>query len=63
LSKPAPARFSGAVVVRDACAKEKTQGKRIGKRHLRSGGNAGATVNLQRIGAIACHGPLAREGL
>jgi hypothetical protein len=63
LSKPTPARFSGAAVVRDDCAKEKTQGKRNGKRHPRFGGNAGATVNLQRIGAIACHGPLAREGL
>jgi hypothetical protein len=35
---------------------------RIDKRHRRSGGNAGAAVNPQRIGAIFCHGLLARVG-
>lgn len=54
---------TGAAVVRDACAKEETQRKRDGKGHQRSGGNADTAVNLQRIGAIACHGPLARVGL
>jgi hypothetical protein len=41
---------------------EKTQCKRDGEAHQRSGGNTGAAVNLQRIGAIACQGPLERAG-
>lgn len=53
---------TGAAVVRDACAKEKAHRKRDGKGHQRSGGNAEAAVNLQRIGAIACQGSLERVG-
>lgn len=53
---------TGTAVVRDACVREETQGKRNGKGHQRFGGNAGIAVNLQRIGAIACQSPLARVG-